>query len=304
MAQNLTFNDGTLPHLVPVKDRTLFHLVPVPGNKDAEDVLSEHDNRTFVSLSAANTRGLEIGFHVPRFPRSGRIITGLGRKTDLILPQSYSSVHLEFEVNPEPLVVMLSVRAKEASCVTTAAITEGDKLGPAISGNCAISYGQAYPIRIASYLFNLVWRSTEVPDRIQSLKKLTTEGYEDAMQRVRHIRSRDRSITGSSTAISWYTTRLQSAKAPLFTELQGSRVLIGQGAFANVYKTVDQTSGNYFAVKEVDIKRIARVDLEKVRICLRREIKCMQTLSHVSLRSFEILTVSPDSNVNGSGSHH
>lgn len=82
---------------------------------------------------------------------------------------------------------------------------------------------------------------------------------------------------------SWYMTRLQSAKAPLFAELDNYRVLIGQGGFGKLYRTVDKTSGNSFAVKEIDLGGRAGVDLEEARTSLHREIKILESLTHVSL---------------------
>ncbi|KAI1123477.1 kinase-like protein [Nemania abortiva] len=261
-------------------DRTLFHLVPVPGNQAAEGALSHPDNQRFVSLSASGKPGLEIGFHVPPFSH-GHVITRLGRNTDLILRESYSAVHVAFETHPETLVVMLSVRTKRASSVSIALSDQA--IGQAVSGDCAILYGRGYRITIASYVFKLVWRPTEGSDRVQSLKDLATRGYEDAMQRLKDVRSRDLSIPESSTANSWYMTRLQSAKAPLFTELEGCRVLIGEGGFGKVYRTVDQASGNPFAVKEVNLRQQATVDVEAARTALHREVKIMETVLHAHI---------------------
>lgn len=268
-------------------DRTLFHLVP--HNHAAQEVLSHPDNRRFVSLSSANEPGLEIGFHVPAISR-GHVITRLGRNTDLILRDSYSGVHVAFEMHPETLVVMLSVRTKWVSSVSISS-TERTLDEPDISGDCALVYGQEYNIGIASYQFKLIWRSVEGPDWIRSLKDMATKGYEDAMQRLKDVRSRDLSIPESSSANSWYMTRLQSAKRPLFTELEGSRVLIGEGGFGKVYKTVDKASGNYFAVKVVDLTTRQGVDAEASRVALHREIKIMERVSHVShLPSFELVS--------------
>ncbi|KAI1273292.1 hypothetical protein F5Y07DRAFT_260563 [Xylaria sp. FL0933] len=108
---------------------------------------------------------------------------------------------------------LLSVRTKRVSSVGIARI-EDKKNGQVISGDCAILYGQDYSITIASYEYELVQRPTEGPDEVQSLKDLTTRGYEDAMQRLKDVRSRDLSIPESSTAKSWYITRLKSVKAP------------------------------------------------------------------------------------------
>lgn len=91
-------------------DDTLFHLVPV--NEAAQAALQDPDNKGYVSPSAdSGNPGLEIGFHVPPFSR-GHVIARLGRDTDLILRDSYSAVHVAFEIHPDTLVVMLSVRTK------------------------------------------------------------------------------------------------------------------------------------------------------------------------------------------------
>ncbi|KAK4238434.1 kinase-like domain-containing protein [Achaetomium macrosporum] len=239
-------------------DRTLFHLIPARGSQPAEEAFSHPDNRRFVSLSAANKLGLEIGFHVPSFSR-GHVITRLGRNTDVILRESYSAVHVAFEIHPETLIMVDKAQTVEKTQTAEKAQTV-DTQSPGI-------------------------RPTEGPVRVQSLKDLATKGYEDAMQRLKDVRSRDLSIPESSTTNSWYMARLQSAKASLFTEFKGCRVLIGEGGFGKLYKTVDRESGNYFAAKEVDLKGRAGVDREAARTALHREIKIMETVSHGSLHS-------------------
>lgn len=104
--------------------KSLFHLVPV--NDAAKDALQHPDNKRFVSISARNRPGLEIGFHIPPFSR-GHVITRLGRNTDLILRESYSAVHVAFEIHPETFVVMLSVRTKHTSSVTVTARSTREK---------------------------------------------------------------------------------------------------------------------------------------------------------------------------------
>jgi hypothetical protein len=190
---------------------------------------------------------------------------------------------LAFEIHPETLVVMLSVRIKRALSVTIALSKGGRQDEQAIDGDCVILYSQNYDIKIASYLFTLIWRPTEGPDQIQALKNIAVKSYEHSMQQLKNVRSRDLLIPETSTAKSRYITRLQSSKAPLFTEVEGSRVLIGQGAFGKVCRAIDQTSGNYFAVKEVDLSAQTTVDPEKARAALHREIKIIETTSHVSL---------------------
>jgi hypothetical protein len=262
-----------------MNDRTLFHLVPV--NEPGQEVLNHPDNKRFVSPSAKRLPGLEVGFHVPPFSR-GHVITRLGRNADLILRDSYSAVHLAFEIHPETLIVMLSVRTKTQSSVRVAPVNAADIVdeGEEVSGDCALAYGQNYAINITSYQFRLVWRGVEGTNPANSLRNLTIEGYRASMERLKDVRSRDQSVLeASSTANSWYMTRLQSSKAPLVTEVSGSRVAIGQGAFGKVFKAVDRAAGNYFAVKMVELDKLANE--EQARAAIHREIKYLERLSHV-----------------------
>ncbi|PGG96412.1 hypothetical protein AJ79_09607 [Helicocarpus griseus UAMH5409] len=99
------------------QNAALFHLVPL--NDVSRESLSQPDNRRFVSLSAEKALGLglEVGFHVSSVP--GRVIARLGRNGDLILQQrNISAVHVAFELHPDTLAVLLSVRAKHMSSVT------------------------------------------------------------------------------------------------------------------------------------------------------------------------------------------
>ena len=121
----------------------LFHLVP--RNGPAIEALQHVDNIPFVSPSAEGMPGLEIGFHVPPFSR-GHVITRLGRKGDLILRESYSAVHVAFEVHPDTHLVVLSVRTKRVSSVTV----QLDEAEEEIPGDCALIYGRQYNINIAS----------------------------------------------------------------------------------------------------------------------------------------------------------
>ncbi|KAK4132125.1 kinase-like protein [Trichocladium antarcticum] len=257
--------------------KTLFHLVP--ANSLAEEALRHPDNQRFVSLSAARRPGLEVGFHVPPFSR-GHVITRLGRNTDLILRESFSAVHLAFEIHPETLLVMLSVRTKHGSSVTVAPLVDAESEPQNITGDCAIIYGQVYHLTIASYLFKLVWR--EVPTAntaADCLKKLAHEGYQESLLRLENVRSRDISVPETLWPNSWYMTRLQSSKTAVVAEAKGGRTFIGEGAFGKVYRTVDQTSGNYFAVKVVDL-RSQGGNIELARAALHREIKILERVSH------------------------
>jgi hypothetical protein len=131
--------------------KTLFHLVPT--NDEARDALLHPDNRRFVSTSATKAQGLEVGFHVPSMPR-GRVITRLGRDADLVLRgRSVSAVHVAFEIHPETLVVLLSIRSKHASSVTIS--DELSEEPQTIKGDCVVVYGTTYTISIASFAFRL-----------------------------------------------------------------------------------------------------------------------------------------------------
>ncbi|KAH6614529.1 kinase-like domain-containing protein [Chaetomium sp. MPI-SDFR-AT-0129] len=273
------------PAVRKMDDRTLFHLIPRNGL--ATEALSHPDNKRFVSLSAENKPGLEIGFHVPPFSR-GHVITRLGRSADLILRESHSSVHLAFEIHPETFVVMLSVRTKNPSSVRVApddpyaADDDDGSNGDLLEGDCAIIYGQKSHLHIASYRFTLCWRPLEGANPAESLRRLAMRGYQDSMQRLKDVRSRDQSLPeASSTANSWYMTRLRSSKAPLVREAANSRIVVGEGAFGKVFKTMDRASGNYFAVKMVELDK--QDNVEGARASLHREIKILERLSHAHI---------------------
>jgi hypothetical protein len=180
---------------------------------------------------------------------------------------------------------MLSVRTKHLSSVAVTTVEHGVERPQPISGDCAILYGQRYFIGIVDYKFELFWRYPDGSDSVEALKRLALRGYEDSMTRLKDVRSRDLSIGPKiSTPNSWYMTRLQSSKAPLVAEAPSSRVLIGEGAFGKVYKTMDVGTGNLFAVKEVDLRRQSSPGLvELARAALHREMKIMEKVSHVSL---------------------
>lgn len=261
-------------------DKTLFHLVPI--NPTTKAVLLHPDNQRFVSPNSQDgSLGLEIGFHVPPYSR-GHVIARLGRNTDLILRESFSAVHLAFEMHPETFVVMLSVRTKQMSSVGVVVIT-GD-IEQTLTGDCAIIYGQGYRIRIATYEFGLVWNYHNLGNgnKVDFLRNLAVRGYEDSLERLKNVRSRDLSLPETSTPNSWYMTRLRSSKAPQVTEVAGYRTKIGRGAFGTVFKTMDLVSGNYFAVKEVELGRAGSANVELSRAAIHKEIKILESASHVS----------------------
>lgn len=67
---------------------------------------------------------------------------------------------------------------------------------------------------------------------------------------------------------------------PSLREVEGSCELIGCGAFGEVFKAVDITSGYRFAIKVVHLEKQPFVDF--ARGILHREIRIMQKLKHVS----------------------
>lgn len=261
--------------------KTLFHLVPVPGNRPAEVALTHPDNAKFVSPSADGPVGLEIGFHVPRFSH-GSVITRLGRNTDLILPESSSGVHVAFEFSPVTLVVMLSLRCKHLSSLTTAIIREGEVPEPLV-GDCAVFYGERCRVNIAAYEFNLVWRALGGANGVQPLRDLAVKGYQDAMGRLKHVPSRDQSVAVVSDIASWHRTCIESAKTTRVIEIPSSRVKLGSGAFGDVFGSVDRATNNPLAVKVVSFVRVPPGrDRDRARVVLQREVSTLERLSHVS----------------------
>lgn len=257
---------------------TLFHLVP--ANQAADDALLHPDNRRFVSLCAAKDKlGLEIGFHVPSTP-SGRVITRLGRNADVILRErAVSAVHVAFEIHPETLVVLLSVRSKQSSSVTIANPKTPTKQES--DGDCVIVYGQDYRISIVSYVFELIWREVEATEAVKLLRELAIRGYRNSLQRLQDVRSRDLPTEVAESELhTWHNTRLHTARKALFREAEGeARVHIGEGQFGQVFRAVDFASGNPFAVKVVKLDNYTNV--EQARSALHREVKVLERLKHV-----------------------
>jgi hypothetical protein len=229
--------------------------------------------------------GLEIGFHVPSCS-CGPVITRLGRNTDLTLLDCFSDVHLAFEMQPETYFVMLSVRTDRAASVIVEA-DSGGEAGTAISGNCAIMYGEQYTITIASYWFRLVWRDIEGvhprdPTRALRLKRLAMDSYRDAIERWKAAGPPDQPIS-EPPSHPGYNTRAHSAAPVSVKEAPGSRELIDRGVFGYAYKAVDAGTGYYFAIKMVDLsaQQEGAATAEVVRSALRREISILERLSHV-----------------------
>ena len=259
-----------------INARTLFHLVPL--NQLARDALLLPENSSYVSPSHASASdvqlGLEIGFHVPLKP-AGRVITRLGRDADLILPERHiSAIHIAFEIHPDTLVTLLSVRSKRSSQVIVQSI-EGN--ADRVEGDCVLLYGQNYTIRIVHYEFQLIWRNAAT---VESLRALVAQEYRNSLQRLQFVRPRDLPTDIGSELHTWHQTRLHTAKRILFREAEGEpRTLIGQGRFGDVFRAVDLESGNAIAVKVVRLSSYPNVEL--ARVALHREIKALEKLKHV-----------------------
>lgn len=242
-----------------------------------------------MSLNADNEPGLEIGFHVPPFSR-GHVIARLGRDADLILPESYSGIHIAFEMHPETHVIMLSVRTKHQNSVF---ITRDPLDGPAQPGNQAqetvvvegdvlLRYGRAASLTIASYEFTVSWRRLSGTDPVGLLRQLAVREYQDSEERLKYIKPRDRSlIDPAATAKSWYMTRLQSTKTPRVAEDADTRIRLGNGSYGNVFKALDCWSGNYFAVKVIDMAK--HQNSEYIRQSIHREVRALENAKHVCI---------------------
>ena len=274
--------------------KTLFHLVPT--NQVAADALSHPDNKNFVSSSSLNDlRGLEVGYHVTSAPRR-HVIARLGRGADLILPESssklpMSGIHVAFEINPATHLVLLSVRSKRISTVSFSILpSPNDHISPGevidgeeITGDGVIIYAQNYSISIASYSFNLVWRSFN-PDPVENaelLKALAVQGYTESIEQWQQLLiSRNRPTESDMfESQSWHVTRISTAR-PVFQDIRRFRQRIGSGTFGTVYRAIDRATAHAFAIKVVDL---STGNTDTQRAMLHREIKVMERLKHVGL---------------------
>jgi hypothetical protein len=205
-----------------------------------------------------------------------------------------STVHVAFELNPSTNLVLLSVRSKRSSSVSFSILPSPDKKGSGdknpsgeargvqITGDGVITYAQNYRVTIASYEFNLVWRTFTLDSRSNrnSLEKFTIQEYEVSMRLTSQLRTRDRPTEiDTSEAQSWHITRLNTTR-PNFQDVRELRKKIGIGSFGTVYSAYDQTSGYKFAIKVVHLDRYGNTD--EARALLHREIKVMERLKHVS----------------------
>jgi hypothetical protein len=209
----------------------------------------------------------------------------LGRNADLILKQrNISAVHVSFELHPETLVVLLSVRAKRSSSVVVKHRDAGKE--ETVEGDCVLGYGKKYDIQIAGYRFRLKWRD---PDST-SLRELATREYQRALTDQANARSRYLPTEADSEAHTWHNTRIHTARRILFREADGNpRARIGGGQFGVVYRAVDFESGNAFAVKVIQLDQYP--DPEHARAVAHREVKALQRLKHVC----RVLLSSPSS---------
>jgi hypothetical protein len=227
-----------------------------------------------VSPTANGDLGLEVGFHVSSVP--GRVIARLGWDADLILQRrNISAVHVAFELHPDTLVVLLSVRAKRMSSVVVRYKNIKPE-GEPIEGDCVLCYGKQYNIDIVSYKFTLIWRQTDP----EPLRALAARDYQRALQQQLNVRSRNLPTEDDSEVHTWHNTRIHTARRILFREADDvPRVAIGEGQFGAVYRAVDLESGHAFAVKVIKLDQFP--DAEQARAVAHREVKALQKLSHV-----------------------
>ena len=280
----------TLPIMArQVHPKTLFHLVP--RNQIAHAALLHPDNLRFVSPNSEDGElGLEIGYHVPSWSQ-GHVITRLGRDADLTLIENASQpgisrVHVAFEINPTTHLVVLSVRSKRPTSVTFSMLGRDEEAPGQITGDGVILYGQNYQVSIASYNFRLFWRTvSDSATNVRSLEALAVHGWETALKLLQDMKSRDRPTEhNNSEMISWHVTRLGSASRTTIQEVEGTREIIGQGAFGKVYKAIEITTGYHLAIKVVDLTKSE--DPGAARALLHREIKMMERLSLKHVGSF------------------
>lgn len=188
-------------------------------------------------------------------------------------------MHVAFEIHPDTLVVLLSVRAKQASSVVVTPVGENGQRaeGEKVEGDCVLCYGKEYEIKMADYKFSMIWRRTEP----EPLRALAIRDYEEAVRRQANVRSRNLPTEGVPEVNTWHNTSIHTARRVLFREAdRNSRVLIGQGQFGAVYRAVDLESGQPFAVKVIHLGNHAHI--EQARATAHREVKNLQRLQHVS----------------------
>lgn len=216
-----------------------------------------------------------------------------------------SAVHVAFELNPATNLVVLSVRSKRISSVKFSVLKQKrvketaqdgtseqglaqeeeseDAKGLEITGDGVILYNQDYNLSVSSYEFQLRWLGSSE----ESFRSLVLRDYQTSLQLQQNVRSRDRPTEGDqSEVLSWHITRLDTARGNLFKDIPRLRELVGKGTYGKVYRAVDETSGNLFAVKVVKLEGYG--DIDAARAMLHREIKVMERLRHVSQRSVTV----------------
>ena len=142
-------------------------------------------------------------------------------------------MHVAFELHPDTLVVLLSMRTKRTSSVIVRLAGQEEEK---IEGDCVLSYGKKYDIDIVGYSFSLILRQTEP----ESLRALAIQDYQKALQQQVNVRSRNLPTESDSEAHTWHNTRIHTVRRIFFREADGEpRVVIGEGQFGAVYRAVD-----------------------------------------------------------------
>ncbi|KXH65913.1 mitogen activated protein kinase kinase kinase 3 [Colletotrichum salicis] len=282
--------------------RTLFHLVP--RNSVAKDALSLPENRRFVSLSAFQEPGMEVGFHVASV--GGYVIARLGRKGDLVLNRNTSSEpmcreHVAFEHQDTTKLIHLAVRSKKQDSTVSVellvdtplrpqrgTLLESDNVNKAVDGEVVMLYGQNYNIQISSYRFDLVWTISSSRDsphvNNERLKGLAWACFRQSMSMLKGLGSRDLP-TGfeRSEQVSHRITRPRTAKQALYRENKALRQFVGRGTLGTVYRSVDAETSAPLAIKVVHLNNYPKDKEDEARALFHRELKTMQSLNHVNI---------------------
>lgn len=253
----------------PVHPDTLFHLEPIGA--DAISAALHHENAAFISMSSDGAPALEIGYHVSSRPRGGRVIATLGREADLVLlGANIARVHFSFEVHPVSHAILFRLHAEKLQSVRVeprGLRTDGDirQLVVVPGAECRIFVGNS----TRRMLFKVRWRSHG-----NSISSAVVNGFQAAQSRAanpRWLRTRD---TDDDDVQTWYNTRLQSRRNGYVRDALLRRKL-GAGAFGSVHESIDLDSGHLIAVK------LVKPEGDRAEANLHREIKTLQTLSHV-----------------------
>ncbi|KIH94464.1 hypothetical protein SPBR_05791 [Sporothrix brasiliensis 5110] len=270
---------------------TFFHLVP--RNEESLPILDLRENWRFVSETTDGKKGLEIGYHVSKVP--GRVMARLGRglTADIrLLGRNISSIHVAFELHPDTLAVLLSVRAKNASSVTVEPVEDDGESGAVadtgrgdvVEGDCVLVFEQPYNIKIGVYSFDVAWcPKREVRQSKDEVWRIfARREYQKAVEREKLARSCDLPTYDSSTLNTWHNTRIHTANRPLFREAPGAeRHMLDAGSFGSVFQATDRESGDPFAIKVIDLTKLdSQRDVEYARASVHNEVKTLQKLKH------------------------